>query len=85
MNTLKYEVRKLDVSLNGMESIITEVPTQEEENQLLEFVIFVQTYFFKDGKFKINWWGLVINPKVAGILTRALPPLIKAVRKWLKI
>lgn len=81
MSNLNHEVKLLDIQLNGTES--NDKPNQEDKANLLEFILFVKDNFFKDGKFKINWWGLITNFKVAGILAKAMPAIIKAIRRWL--
>jgi hypothetical protein len=85
MSNLKTEVRNLNVSIMGSSGFdrIPEKPTQEEENALIEFVVFIKTNFFPEGKFKMNWWALVTNPQIAKVLAKALPSIIKAIGKWI--
>ena len=84
MSTLKTEVRNVHVSLLGDKGFerIPDTPTQEEESALVEFVIFIKTNFFPDGKFKMNWWALLTNPQIAKVLGKAMPAIIKAIAKW---
>lgn len=86
MSNLKTEVQKLSVSLFDHDLTFEKVqaaPTQDEENALLEFVIFIKTNFFPGGKFKMNWWSILTNPGIVKVLAKALPAIVKAVGRWI--
>lgn len=85
MSTLKTEVRNVNVALVGDKGFekIPDNPSTEEENSLIEFVKFIKDNFFSTGKFKMNWWALVLNPQIAKVLAKAMPAIIKAIGKWI--
>lgn len=85
MSNLKVAVRDVNVALIGDTGFekIPETPTRDEENALVEFVVFIKTNFFPNGKFKMNWWALLTNPQIAKVLAKAMPALIKAIGKWI--
>lgn len=82
--------QQLRTSVTDVHSGLSEIPlresnspSNEEENALLEFVVFIKENFFSNGKFKMNWWALVLNPSIAKVLGKAMPAIIKAIGKWI--